>query len=143
MQDAFKSNGFNKVIALHRQLEHAIEDAASKVSKDIMDESLHVLFKTIETIMPHLSAEAFSVLFAKEIHKTNWPAFDPNLIIDDTITIAVQVMGKLRGTFEAPLDASNEDVLALARHTASKYLDGKSIKKEIVVPKRLVSFVTN
>lgn len=143
MHDAFQNNGFNKVIALHRQLERAIEDAASKVSKDIMDQALHVLFKTIETIMPHLAAEAFTTLFNSKIHEVSWPVFDPKLILDDTLTIAVQVMGKLRGTFEAPLDASKEDLLNLARHRVSKYLEGKSIKKEIVVPKRLVSFVTN
>lgn len=143
IENAFKNNGFNKVIALHRQLERAIEDAASQVSQNIMHEALHVLFKTIETIMPHLAAEAFSVLFNKKIHTINWPEFDPKLVIDDTVTIAVQVMGKLRGTFEAPLDASKEMLLELARSTVSKYLDGKSIKKEIVVPKKLVSFVTN
>ena len=143
MKNAFASNSFNKVIALHRQLERIVEESASKVSKDVMDKSLHVLFKTIETIMPHLAAEAFFVLFQKEIHTINWPEYDLKLTVDDTITIAVQVMGKLRGTFNAPLDASKEDLLNLARRTASKYLEGKTIKKEIVVPKRLVNFVTN
>ncbi|HCU06144.1 MAG TPA: leucine--tRNA ligase [Holosporales bacterium] len=143
IHDAFKTNGFNKVIALHRQLERTIEEAASTVSKDAMDEALHVLFKTIETVMPHLAAEAFTVLFKKEIQTISWPECDPKLIIDDTITIAVQVMGKLRGTFEAPLDATKEELLELARTTVCKYLNGKTIKKEIVVPKRLVSFVTD
>ncbi len=143
IHDAFTSNGFNKVIALHRQLERTIEESTSTVSKNAMDEALHVLFKTIETIMPHLAAEAFTVLFKKEIHTISWPAFDPALIVDDTVTIAVQVMGKLRGTFDAPLDATKEELLERARTTVCKYLDGKTIKKEILVPKRLVNFVTD
>lgn len=141
IHDAFKANGFNKVIALHRQLERTIEEAASTVSKDAIDEALHVLFKTIETIMPHLAAEAFTVLFEKDIHTIHWPTFDPKLVIDDTVTIAVQVMGKLRGTFDAPLDATKEDLLEHARTIVCKYLNGKTIKKEIMIPKRLVNFV--
>jgi leucyl-tRNA synthetase len=72
-----------------------------------------------------------------------WPQFDPSALVADTIEIAVQVMGKLRGTITVAPDASKDDVLGMAKANpnVARHLEGKSIIKEIFVPGRLVNFV--
>jgi leucyl-tRNA synthetase len=72
-----------------------------------------------------------------------WPRFDPKIARDETVTIAVQVNGKLRDTIEVPADASNEDLqrAALASEKVKAHMDGKTVRKVIVVPGRLVNVV--
>jgi leucyl-tRNA synthetase len=72
-----------------------------------------------------------------------WPSWDEALTIDDTVTVVIQVNGKLRGQFVAPVAASKEDLEAAARinEKVLPHLEGKTIKKVIVIPKKLVNFV--
>ena len=73
-----------------------------------------------------------------------WPEVDPALLVDDEVTIALQHMGKLRDTVQAPKGASKEDLEALAMASANlqRSLGGAPIRKVIVVPDRLVNIVT-
>ena len=70
-------------------------------------------------------------------------AADPRLIVDDTVTIAVQINGKLRGTIELKRDADKKDAeqAALAQSDVAKYIAGQTPKKVIVVPNRIVNVV--
>jgi leucyl-tRNA synthetase len=91
---------------------------------------------------PHLGEE----LWARLGHTTTlayepWPAWDEAALVEDTVTIAVQVQGKLRGTVEVPTGAPQDDVLVAARAAVADHLDGATVRKEIVVPGRLVNFV--
>ena len=72
-----------------------------------------------------------------------WPSYDEKLVVDDTITMAVQVNGKTRGTLEVSQDISKEDFLSQAKDLASvkKHMDGKNIVKEIYVPGKICNFV--
>lgn len=72
-----------------------------------------------------------------------WPAWDPAQLVEDTLEIAVQVMGKLRGTVSVPRDATRDAVLAAARTSPNvvRWLEGKDVAKEVYVPGRLVNFV--
>jgi leucyl-tRNA synthetase len=72
-----------------------------------------------------------------------WPAFDPALLLDDQVTLAVQVNGKLRDTVTAPrgLDKAAVEALALASDNVQRQLGGASPRKVIVVPDRLVNIV--
>jgi len=72
-----------------------------------------------------------------------WPAFDPALLVDDQVTLAVQVNGKLRDTLSAPrgLDRAEAEALALASDKVQRQLGGASPRKVIVVPDRLVNIV--
>jgi leucyl-tRNA synthetase len=74
---------------------------------------------------------------------TSWPDYDSTLTIEATVTIAIQVNGKLRDEIEAPKGAPREDIeaLVLAREKVQRALDGKSPRKVIVVPDRLVNLV--
>ncbi|MGC1166518.1 MAG: leucine--tRNA ligase [Solirubrobacterales bacterium] len=92
---------------------------------------------------PHLGAEVFERLTGERVWERPWPQPDPVLLSSDTVTLIVQVNGKLRDRIEAPAEASQEQLLELARASekVSAHLDGKEIVKEIVVPGRLVNLV--
>ena len=75
--------------------------------------------------------------------ESKWPAFDSALTIEDTVTIVVQVNGKVRATIEMAADISEADAIAKAKEPENvrKYLEGKTVKKEVYVKGRLVSLV--
>ena len=93
---------------------------------------------------PHMTEELWHQLGEEgSVHVAAWPAYDPELIKDDIITVVVQVNGKVRGQLVAAADASDDDLKAAAQADANvaKYLDGATIVKTIVVPRKLVNFV--
>jgi leucyl-tRNA synthetase len=95
---------------------------------------------------PHLAEELWQILgHTKSIRYAEWPKFDPVLVQIDVVTIAVQVNGKLRATIELSASEANDKSVVLAKAKSENkvwsYLDGKEIKKEIVVPGKLVNFV--
>ncbi|HYU15464.1 MAG TPA: hypothetical protein VEL05_05315, partial [Candidatus Acidoferrum sp.] len=73
-----------------------------------------------------------------------WPAYDERALAVDTITIAVQVNGKTRGTIEVPTEVSDRAAIAAAKADPkiARHLEGKTIRREIYVPGRLVNLVT-
>ncbi len=93
---------------------------------------------------PHLGAEVWERLSGGRVWEEPWPVADQALLASDTVTLVVQVNGKLRDRIEAGADASRDDLLRLARESekVSRHLDGREIVKEVVVPGRLVNFVT-
>ncbi|MEL6347798.1 MAG: leucine--tRNA ligase, partial [Myxococcota bacterium] len=93
---------------------------------------------------PHLAEELWARMGHEQtLSYVPWPTWDPDALIQEKITIAIQVMGKVRGRIEIAHDASKEDILiaAKAEPNVVRHLDGKTIIKEIVVPGRLVNFV--
>jgi leucyl-tRNA synthetase len=105
---------------------------------------LEILLKLLSPFAPHIAEELWQQLGHKEsISLAPWPIADQSKIITTEITFAVQVNGKVRGTITAAPDASEAEIIAVAQKESNvaKYLDGKEIKKTIVVPGKLVSFV--
>jgi leucyl-tRNA synthetase len=92
---------------------------------------------------PHLGAEVFERLTGERVWERPWPEADPALLASDTVTLIVQVNGKLRDRIEAPAEAPQERLLELARASekVSAHLAGKELVKEIVVPGKLVNLV--
>jgi leucyl-tRNA synthetase len=93
---------------------------------------------------PHIAEEAWSSLGKPGlIADAAWPEADPALLVEDEVTIAVQVNGKLRDTLTAPKGAARETLeeMALASDKVARILDGKPPRKVIVVPDRLVNLV--
>jgi leucyl-tRNA synthetase len=93
---------------------------------------------------PHLAEECWALLGEQGmVVDAAWPSFDPALLVDDEVTIAVQVNGKLRDTLTAPrgLDRAAAEALALASDKVRRQLDGAAPRKVIVVPDRLVNIV--
>ncbi|MDP2317367.1 MAG: leucine--tRNA ligase [Pseudomonadota bacterium] len=93
---------------------------------------------------PHIAEELWARLgHTTSIYGHPWPKWDPTALVVDSVPIAVQVLGKLRGTFQAAPGATNAELLEGARavENVAKHLEGKTIVKEIVVPGKLVNFV--
>jgi leucyl-tRNA synthetase len=94
---------------------------------------------------PHLAEELWNRLgHEKSIFEgASWPAYDSEKAAEETVRIAVQVNGKLRGTIEAPAGASQEDAEALARaqENVTRHLEGVTVRRIVYVPNRLLNFV--
>ncbi|MBL8750347.1 MAG: leucine--tRNA ligase [Planctomycetes bacterium] len=98
--------------------------------------------QVLQPFAPHLAEELWERLAGDGLlARAPWPKVDPALLVDDEIEIAVQVLGKVRGHAKVPTNAGNDVVLSAARAAVASYLEGKTIVKEIVVPKKLVNFV--
>ena len=93
---------------------------------------------------PHLAEEGWAVLGETGmVADAHWPEFDPALLVDDQVTLAVQINGKLRDTLSAPrgLDRAAAEALALASDKVQRQLAGAAPRKVIVVRDRLVNIV--
>jgi leucyl-tRNA synthetase len=92
---------------------------------------------------PHLGSEIYDRLRGQRVWEQPWPEADPRLLASDTVTLVVQVNGKLRDRIEASADAPREELLSLARESekVARHLDGKEVVKEVVVPGKLVNLV--
>jgi leucyl-tRNA synthetase len=92
---------------------------------------------------PHLGAEIWERLDGGRVWEQPWPEADPELFARETVTLVVQVNGKLRDRIEVAVDAPEEELLELARasENVARHLDGKEIVKEVVVPGKLVNLV--
>jgi len=137
---------FNRAVARIRELTNALEDmpTAEPGSGAVLREGLETATQLLGPMMPHLAEEMWQNLGRKElIVHTPWPKADPELARDEQVTIAVQVNGKLRGTVELPRDAAREDIeqAALALPQVANQLGGRSLKKVVVVPNRILNLV--
>jgi leucyl-tRNA synthetase len=138
---------FNVAVAGLYEATNAIQHAASK-STDGMDwalrEAAELLVQIFAPMMPHLAEECWARLgYNTLVSNQPWPAADPGLLVDDTVTVAVQVNGKRRDELTIARTASNEDVeaAALQLESVQKALYGRKPKKVIVVPQRIVNVV--
>jgi leucyl-tRNA synthetase len=107
-------------------------------------EALDTLTLLIGPAMPHLAEELWQRLgHARLLAETGWPVADPKLVIDDTVTVAVQVNGKLRATITLARDVDKAEAerTALAEPAVVKAMDGKPAKKVVVVPNRVINVV--
>ncbi len=107
-------------------------------------EALDVLLILLSPFAPHISEELWEVLgHKKSIYRTAWPSYDRALIQEDMVTMVVQVNGKLRTSIVVPAKASEERVKeeALKSDKVKLYIQGRDVKRVIVVPDRLVNIV--
>ena len=129
---------FNTSIASLMELLNAMEKREA-ISKE-MAQTFTLL---LSPLAPHLAEELWESLGCRGfVVEQQWPIFDPALLKAKTLTIMVQVNGKIRGQLEVDAEASKEDILAAAKQNENvkKYLTGP-VKKEIYVPGKLVSLV--
>ena len=132
---------FNTAISQMMKLVNNLEK-----QKHIPHSTFHILLKILSPFAPHITEELWAELGnEKSIHLEQWPKYDEEKIKDESITIAVQVNGKVRAAFEIETGASEEDVKkeALGLEQIKKWTENKEIKKTIYVPNKLVSVVTN
>ena len=137
---------FNKAVARIREFSNQLEDldGQDEGSRWMKRRGLEVLVQLIGPMTPHLAEELWGLLgHTMLLAETAWPEADPAMLVDDSVTIAVQVNGKLRGTIELPRDVDKQaaETAALALPAVLQQLEGKAPRQVIVVPNRIVNVV--
>ena len=150
MTEALESFAFNVAVARLHEFANAIAEA-ERASDDhglgvARREAVETLVRLAAPMMPHLAEEMYARLHRRDtalVAQLPWPEPDPDLLVADSVTIAVQVMGKLRGTIAIVPDAPAEAVIAAAEAepNVARALVGKRVVKRIHVPNRIVNFV--
>jgi leucyl-tRNA synthetase len=132
---------FNKAVAKLYEFVGAIEKAQPSTDRS---EAIRALVRLVAPMIPHLAEEAWASFGEGGlVADAEWPSFDPALLVEDEVTIAVQVNGKLRDTLTVPRGEAREalEARALAAPNVVRLLNGAPPKKVIVVPDRLVNLV--
>src|SRR5690554_2020201 len=132
---------FNKAVAKIYELTSAAEKAAPSADRS---RAIRVVLLLASPMMPHLAEEGWHRLGESGlIADAAWPEVDPSLLVEDEVTIAVQVKGKLRDTLTVAkgLPQPELEALALASEKVQRAIDGAPVRKVIVVPDRLVNIV--
>ncbi|MCB9769504.1 MAG: leucine--tRNA ligase, partial [Candidatus Omnitrophica bacterium] len=127
--------------AISRMMEFV--NAATKAEK-VGREEMERFVLILAPFAPHLAEEMWELLgHAESLSHQPWPDYDESLLVEDTITIPVQVQGKLRDNIEVAKDAGKDEILAAAKASEKiqRHIDGKTIVKEIYVPGRMVNLV--
>ena len=137
---------FNTSVARMYEFVNALSDFKPKTEADqwALREALETLVVLMNPMVPHLAEECWQVLGGTTmVVHTPWPKADPALTRQDTVTIAIQVNGKWRGEIQLPKDSDAKTVEAavLALETVVKAIDGKPVKKVIIVPNRIANVV--
>lgn len=141
---------FNTVISKYRELVNAIYDWQGKKStlddedKTILSFAIITLIKLMSPVAVHLTEEAWHELGGEgSVHDQKWPEWDDNLAKASSITLIVQINGKVKDKIEADEASSQEELkeLALSSEKVKELTAGKTIVKTIVVPKKLVNIV--
>lgn len=112
--------------------------------ESITKNDYRTLLILLNPIAPHITEELNEIYaLGKTICSSSWPKYDEEKTIDSTVTIAVQVNGKLRGSMNVPINLDKEETLRLAKEldNVKKYLENTTIIKEIVVPNKIVNIV--
>ncbi len=144
--DIGRRQTFNTAIAACMELMNELSkfEDDSESSRGVMQEALETLVLMLSPMTPHLSQNLWTTLGKSDlVIDATWPVVDESALVKSEIELMVQVNGKLRGKIEVSVDTDKESILAMAKsvETVLKFIEGKEILKEIVVPGRLVNLV--
>ncbi|MEX0268039.1 leucine--tRNA ligase [Leptolyngbyaceae cyanobacterium UHCC 1019] len=142
-EDLAEEYQFNTAISEMMKLSNALTDAPCKESP-VYAEGIETLIKLLAPFAPHIAEELWHHLgHVESVHTQPWLVVDESALIVDEITLVIQILGKTKGTIQAPAQATKEELEQYARSSdlAKRHLDGKEIKKVIVVPGKLINFV--
>ncbi len=143
--------GFNTYISWLMKYLNALGDVKGNATEDrsyalALSEAIETIILLLAPAAPHSADELWDSI-GKEgfTYQANWPKFEEALAEEDSVTIAIQVNGKLRDTIQAAAKAPNEDLekQALAQPKVQTFLEGLTIRKVIVIPGKLVNIVAN
>ena len=149
MTETIEKFSFNSGVAAIYKFANALAELKPEALADAAGlwarkEALDVLALLIGPMMPHLAEQCWQVLGHQGlVSEANWPETEAKLLVDDTITLPVQVNGKKRADVTVGRNASNGEIEAavLALDAVKSALDGKSSRKVIIVPQRIVNVV--
>lgn len=115
---------------------------AAEAAKAIGREQWGIFLRLLAPFAPHITDELWHEAGnADSIHVASWPVADKAKLVASTATLAVQVNGRVRGTIEVAINASESEVLAAARAQVGKWLEGKAEQKALYIPGKIVTLV--
>jgi len=140
---------FNTALAAIMELNNEIATARAgglaetERGSRVLGCALETMVRLLEPFAPHMGAELWEMMGHRAIWDAPWPEADPRFLVEETVELGVQINGKVRDRVQVPTDAAAPDVLAAAKALpgVAKYLEGKTLVKEVVVPGRLVNLV--
>ena len=135
---------FNTAVSELMKLSNAMGGQLDAVCAPVAQEAVRSLLLLLAPFAPHLADELWEQLQGSgSIHQQRWPDVDASALVRDTITVVLQVKGKVRGNLEVPAAISKDELeqVALASDVAKKWLEGNAPKRVIVVPGKLVNLV--
>lgn len=141
---AFK---YNTTIAYMMETLNTLNDlveATTAEKENVGDQELRIFCQVLAPYAPFTAESCWQILGGdNHVHSTRWPAYDPSLELEELVTIAIQINGKLRGTVDVPHPANESEIryLAESQPGIAKFLISKKITKVIYVPMRTMNFV--
>ncbi|HHX06100.1 MAG TPA: leucine--tRNA ligase, partial [Pseudomonas sp.] len=146
--DVGQHQKFNTAIAQVMTLMNVLEKAPVETAQDraLLHEGLETVVLLLAPITPHICHELWQQLgHSTPVIDATWPHFDETALVQDTLSIVIQVNGKLRGHIDVPATASREEIETAARANENvlRYVGDLTIRKVIVVPNKLVNIVAN
>ena len=159
--DDFNRHQFNTVVSAGMQILNNLQvafpvakevnnpdETEGRIEAQLQYEGLGILLRLLSPIIPHITHKLWYELGYRErvgvdVLDAGWPEVDESALVQDTLTLAVQVNGKLRGTIAVAADADREAIgqAAQAEENVARHIDDRPVKKIIVVPGRLVNIV--
>jgi leucyl-tRNA synthetase len=143
--DDFENFEFNTIVSALMEMTNALyKYRATTEGTPAWDEAIKTLLLLCAPVTPHLAEELWARRgLPYSIHQQAWPEYDATAAAEATITLVVQVNGKVRDRIQVRPDIGEEEAkqTALATEGAQRYMDGKSPKKVLYVPRRLVNIV--
>jgi len=141
---ALETFAFNLAVARLHEFANVVESSSAPL--EARREAVSTLARLAAPMMPHLAEELWTILHpgsTELVAEMPWPEADPALLVAESMTIAVQVLGKLRATLSVPVGISEAELLAAAEaeENVQRAIGGKPIRKRIHVPGRIVNFV--
>lgn len=128
---------YNTAVAAMMELTNQFHEAG-KITRGEFRRLLHLL----NPVAPHITEEIWQICcFGKPIYKQAWPMWDEDKTVEDMVEIAVQVNGKLRAVVTIPRESTQEEAreAAMAEESVARFLEGKTIGKEVYIPQRIYS----
>ena len=142
---------YNTVVSAAMKMLNSLDtlkDNTSEGTRAVINEGMSILLRTLYPIAPHITAQLFEDLgydqrFSTSIVDAPWPKIDAQAMVADEVKYVIQINGKLRGEINVPAETPKSEIeaAALANPDAQRFIDGKPVRKIIVVPKKLVNIV--
>ncbi|QEK90235.1 leucine--tRNA ligase [Wolbachia endosymbiont of Chrysomya megacephala] len=142
LTDDLENCRLNCVVAKFREMTNLIAEIDVKTGKSLIDESICILIRVIEPFMPHLAENLWQKIGGEGmLYMQPWPKADESLLIDNMVTVAVQINGKLRATIKVETDLPQEELKKIATGSVSNKIDQSKIRTIYAVPNKVVNIV--
>ncbi|MDG7055493.1 MAG: leucine--tRNA ligase [Wolbachia endosymbiont of Menacanthus eurysternus] len=142
LTDDLESCRLNCVVAKFREMTNLIVEKDVKDGKSLIDEGICILIRVIEPFIPHLAENLWQEIGGEGmLYLKPWPQATKSLLIDDVVTVAVQINGKLRTTIEVAVDLSQEELKKIAIDSVSDRIDQSKVRAIYAVPNKIVNIV--